>query len=74
MSEMYTMPDDKAALSGRAASTSIATASSGRRCPAAAASRASTAASARCFNGPTTVDGQQCREGWTFYPLKAARR
>ena len=54
---------------GRAASTSIATASSGRRCRAAAASRASIAGSARCSTGPATVDGQHCDEGWTFYPL-----
>jgi len=24
----------------------------------------------KVFNGPSLVDGQQCNEGWTFYPLK----
>ena len=24
----------------------------------------------KVFGGPSSVDGQQCNEGWTFYPLK----
>ena len=23
----------------------------------------------KVFNGPSVIDGQQCKDGWTFYPL-----
>ena len=52
----------------RAASTSTATASPGCRCRAATWA-SSTAASARCCDGPETATGRHCPEGWTLYPF-----
>ena len=71
MSEMYTVPDDKAEIHfgprgidvDRNGVVWMALSGSGgfasfdrRKC--------------KVFNGPTVVEGQQCAEGWTFYPAE----
>ena len=64
---MSSTPFRWSAVTGRAASTSTATASSGRRSPAAVILPASTGPGAWSSTGRAVRNGRQCDEGWTLH-------